>query len=67
METGTTQNFAPLLKEVDVAKLFRVTPWTVRQWRLKKIGPRYVRVGHKTIRYHVNDLNEWVRQGGVGK
>ena len=40
-----------LLTTAEVAEFFRVSAWTVRYWRMQRVGPPYVRVGGWAIRY----------------
>lgn len=50
----------PVLHEpTTVASLLKVTVGTLRQWRHKKIGPAFMRVG-KTILYPDDKLREWI-------
>ncbi len=38
-----------------------VEPGTMKFWRAKGGGPRYHSVGNKLVRYHIDDLNAFVR------
>jgi hypothetical protein len=38
-----------------------VEPGTVKFWRTKGGGPRYRSVGNKLVRYHIDDLNAFLR------
>jgi hypothetical protein len=40
-----------LLTTGEVAELFRVSTWTVRSWRMHRVGPPYVKLGGWGIRY----------------
>ena len=35
-------------------------PTTLNQWRWSGKGPKYVRIGERTIRYRHQDLHHWV-------
>jgi hypothetical protein len=37
------------------------TPGTLRVWRSLGTGPRYRSVGNKLVRYHVSDLDAFIR------
>ena len=37
---------------------------TVRRWRKERRGPRFTLNG-RTVLYHPDDVNEWLRAGGV--
>lgn len=49
----------PLLNEFDVARITNMSVASVRRWRLKKVGPRAVRLG-TAIRYRAEDLKAWM-------
>ena len=49
-----------LLKTAEAAKRLGVAKRTMEDWRLDKIGPPYVRVGRRLIRYRASDLAEYV-------
>jgi predicted site-specific integrase-resolvase len=56
------------LNDAEVAAILRVSPWTVRRWRAKGIGPRFCRLVGK-IFYFSSDIEEYIRSlptgGGV--
>ncbi len=56
-ETTTDDN---LLLEREAAHLLRVSCPTLRRWRWAKVGPRYVRVGTRAIRYRRSDVIAFV-------
>ena len=43
-----------------VAKLFGLNVGTLANWRAKKIGPPYVKVGKKVL-YRVLDVQKWLQ------
>ena len=49
-----------LLKTAEAAKRLGVAKRTMEDWRVDKIGPPYVRVGRRLIRYRASDLAEYV-------
>lgn len=55
----------PLLSEDDTAKLLKVARRTLQDWRFRGIGPRFVRMGRRTVRYRPQDVREYV-EGGRG-
>ncbi len=48
-----------LLCEKDAAKLLSASPRTLQAWRVKGVGPTFVRIG-RTIRYRTVDLSAWI-------
>ena len=64
-ETGqnseqTGQNRQPVapFTETDLAIRLGVKPATIRQWRVRKFGPPYIKVG-RLVRYRVADVAAW--------
>lgn len=47
-----------LLTPLELAARLRVSDYTLRNWRLKKQGPRWAKIG-KAIRYRLEDVREW--------
>jgi hypothetical protein len=48
-----------LLTETEVSEHLKVSLACLRRWRLRKIGPRFVKVG-PLVRYRPEDLDTWV-------
>lgn len=49
-----------LLTDVELAALLGVSLQTVRNWRWKDKGPRYVKVGARCIRYRPDDVRTFI-------
>jgi len=49
-----------LLTPQEAAERLNVKPDTLARWRLKNIGPRYVKQGHRYVRYDEADLVRWI-------
>lgn len=45
----------------EVAQFLRVSPERVFQWRKDGDGPTYCGPTSRTIRYHVDDVIEWMK------
>jgi len=61
METQT----ATFLTTNEVAERFRIKPQTVRRWRMRGCGPRWVRIGNPIkgrVLYRLSDVENWERQ-----
>lgn len=48
-----------LLDTRDVAKLFGMSEVTLRKWRIKGDGPRFVRLG-RAVRYLRSSVDAWM-------
>ena len=63
---GLKQSFASasqkrILTDVEVAERLGVSRFTVRSWRLKRVGPRFLKMG-RAVRYRSEDVDEYERQ-----
>lgn len=58
---------ATLLTVDQAAAILGVSPWTLRKWRSKGQGPRFVRLGGKlsSVRYRRQDLSAFSDQSVV--
>jgi predicted DNA-binding transcriptional regulator AlpA len=54
-------NGQKLVKEKQAADMLSVAPRTLRNWRTRGGGPRFVKISGRCIRYRVADLNEWTK------
>jgi predicted DNA-binding transcriptional regulator AlpA len=52
------------LNEHEVAERLNMSVATLRAWRLKRKGPRYVRFG-RAVRYLVADIDRFVDENAV--
>lgn len=50
-----------LLKDARVAELIFTTPSTLSKWRLKGIGPPFVKIGPRGIAYPKDELEKWLK------
>ncbi len=53
---------APLFNERDAADYLGVKPGTMRTWRWLGIGPKFVRLSGRAIRYDGRDLAAFVAE-----
>jgi predicted DNA-binding transcriptional regulator AlpA len=49
-----------LLSTAQVSDLLNLQPATLKKWRMLGIGPKYVRVGRRAIRYRLADVKKFV-------
>lgn len=48
-----------LLDTSEVANLLTNKPNTIEGWRIKGMGPRYIKIG-RLVRYRIEDVNAWI-------
>ena len=51
-----------MLTDIQAARLLGISPWALRQWRVRRQGPAYVKLG-RTVRYRQSDLLEFIAAG----
>ena len=49
------------LKTQEFAKYIGVDASTVYKWRSRGTGPKYIKTTHSTLRYRLDDINEWMQ------
>ena len=54
------------LTEHQVEALIGIKRKTLQGWRLRGIGPRWVRCGGRLVRYPVSSLHEWLSSQPAG-
>jgi excisionase family DNA binding protein len=52
------------LTDIEVAARLGVSPFTVRAWRHKGLGPRFLKMG-RAVRYRPEDVDEYEQQAIV--
>lgn len=50
----------------EAAQRLRVAPQTLRAWRLRGVGPRYVKPSRTRCLYAENDLEDYMRERTFG-
>ena len=67
-DVGLERSFASsrkrTLTDVEVAARLGVSRFTVRSWRLKGTGPRFLKMG-RAVRYRPEDVEEYERRALV--
>lgn len=58
-----THRYTPWFDTEAAASYLRREPGTLKGWRTKGEGPRFYLVSDKFIRYHIDDLDAFVRGG----
>jgi len=54
----------PAMTEQEVARRLGLSVATLRAWRMRRKGPRYVRFG-RAVRYLSTDIDRFVQASGV--
>ncbi|WP_045761958.1 helix-turn-helix transcriptional regulator [Xanthomonas albilineans] len=63
MEYQTLPAPGDLLNEKSAAAVLAVAVTTMRNWRALRTGPRYVKVGKRSVRYRRADLEAFIMAG----
>lgn len=61
--TAPAQSPDDLLPDIEAAKYLNVAIQTVRNWRWKRTGPKWSRIGQRIIRYRRRDLDDFIARG----
>jgi predicted DNA-binding transcriptional regulator AlpA len=56
---GSDRTGEALLTEIEAAKILRLSTRTLQAWRIKAVGPSFVRAG-RAVRYRRPDILAWV-------
>jgi len=51
-----------LLSTKDLAAWLGLNPQTVKLWRLRGTGPKFVKLGAQRVRYRRGDVLSWLKQ-----
>lgn len=54
-----------LVDEKIAGKVVGKPPPTLRDWRYRGIGPTYIKVGPKSVRYRRSDLESWLEANTI--
>jgi excisionase family DNA binding protein len=64
LESSLPSSDKRTLTDIEVAARLGVSRFTVRSWRLKGTGPRFLKMG-RAVRYRPQDVDEYERQALV--
>jgi hypothetical protein len=53
-----------LLNQKEVADYLNISESTLEQWRFKKMGPKYIKMGPRFCRYRLTDLEDFFKSRG---
>ncbi len=57
---STSSTKQSLMREQEAARLLDHSVATLRKWRVKGGGPRYVKISRRSVRYRHLDLMDWI-------
>lgn len=49
-----------LRNPTELAELIGVDPQLLAEWRSRRVGPPYLKLGHRTVRYRSSDVERWL-------
>jgi excisionase family DNA binding protein len=64
LEKSSSGSAKSTLTDIEVASRLGVSRFTVRSWRLKGVGPRFLKMG-RAVRYRPQDVDDYERQALV--
>lgn len=50
----------PLMESTAIAELLGTTPQNLAQMRYRGTGPRFIKLGHRAVRYRWSDVEAWI-------
>jgi predicted DNA-binding transcriptional regulator AlpA len=50
----------PLMESTAIAELLGTTPQNLAQMRYRGTGPKFIKLGHRAIRYRWSDVEAWI-------
>jgi excisionase family DNA binding protein len=53
------------MTERELARMLKVSPRTLRAWRVEGTGPRWLKIG-RGVRYRRRDVEQWLAEQGEG-
>jgi len=53
-----------LLNTSTVARMLGISPRTLKDWRCKERGPKWISIGKNTVRYRMADVEQFINQRG---
>lgn len=56
----------PLIPPVELSDRLGLTPQLLADWRSRRVGPAYLKLGHRTVRYRSSDVDKWLASRKVG-
>ncbi|HEY7087255.1 MAG TPA: helix-turn-helix domain-containing protein [Tepidisphaeraceae bacterium] len=54
-----------LMTEAEFCELTGIRPQTATNWRCRRVGPPFIRLGNRTVRYDRAEVLEWLKDSRV--
>lgn len=54
-----------LLDEREAAELIGVSPSTLNSWRVRRVGPRFLKIG-RLVKYRASAISAWIDAQEIG-
>ena len=51
-----------LLTDIDVAGALKMSRQTLANWRSAGRGPRFIKIGDRSVRYRRTDIEKWIEE-----
>lgn len=69
MSTTNLQDLKPgdLLTDTEAAAILNLGVRTLRNWRCNGLGPRWVKIGLRAVRYHRRDIAAFIEAANDGE
>ena len=59
MASTPTRDFS-LLNQSEAAQILGIQPRTLENWRARRIGPSFLAISRRCVRYRLVDLEAWL-------
>jgi len=56
-----------LATEAELAEFLQLAPRTLTDWRWRGIGPRYIAINDRCVRYRWSDVEAWLDKQAQGE
>ena len=67
MNSPIENDLQALLPEKDAARFLSVSQRTLQAWRVSVVGPPYIKMGSRAVRYRRRDLIAWIDANTIGR
>ena len=54
-----------LLTPKEAGRYLKIASSTLEKWRMKKMGPNFMKLGNRTIRYRIEDLQSFIETSTI--
>ena len=54
------QRLVALVGEEEAARILGLAVQTLRNWRFRRIGPNYLKIGNRAVRYQISEILDYI-------